>query len=118
MIARADEGLPKLFVVQRALAERRRHPERFGPRSRYVPAVRARAGGGARVRLRAHGPRLRRAAARHARSSGWGDTELELPAGRHRDVFSGERFAGGVVSVARLFARFPVALLTSEEDEP
>jgi (1->4)-alpha-D-glucan 1-alpha-D-glucosylmutase len=47
--------------------------------------------------------------------AGWGDTELELPPGRHRDVFSGEIFSGGTVSVAKLFARFPVALLSSEE---
>ena len=116
VIARADEGLPKLFVIQRALAERRRHPERFGARSGYVPLF---ARGVAAERVVAFArrglvcavPRL------GLRLDGWGDTELELPAGRHRDVFSGERFAGGIVPVARLFARFPVALLSSEEDE-
>ena len=114
-IAGADEGLPKLFVIQRALAERRRHPDRFGPRSRYAPlfargAAAERVVAFARTGLVCAVPRF------PLRPDGWGDTELELPPGRHRDVFSEERFAGGPVPVARLFARFPVALLSAEAE--
>src|SRR5262249_17172060 len=76
VIARADEGLPKLFVIQRALAERRLHPERFGPRSSYRPLF-ARGAAAERVLAFArHGlvcavPRLT------LLLEGWGDTELE-----------------------------------------
>jgi (1->4)-alpha-D-glucan 1-alpha-D-glucosylmutase len=37
VMARSDEGLPKLWLIQRMLAFRREHPELFDAPSRYVP---------------------------------------------------------------------------------
>ena len=47
-----------------------------------------------------------------ARSDGWGQTRLELPAGRWRDVLTGEVTDG---DLATLLATYPVALLVKED---
>jgi (1->4)-alpha-D-glucan 1-alpha-D-glucosylmutase len=110
--ARADEGLPKLLVVQRTLQLRRRRPAPFGPSGTYRP-------------LLAQGPKSRHAVA-FARSEevvtivprlvlglagDWAGTELELPPGRWRDEFTGAVVDGGRRPLAGLLDRFPVALL-------
>ena len=44
----------------------------------------------------------------------WSDTTLELPpelAGRFTNVFTGEALEGAALSLGRVLARFPVALL-------
>jgi (1->4)-alpha-D-glucan 1-alpha-D-glucosylmutase len=119
LLARLDEGLPKLELVRRALAVRAERPEAFGPAASYLPlwAHGARAGlvaayvrGGevvsvAPLQVRRLGPDFA--------SWAWGDTGLELPDGRWRDRVTGELHAG-VVPLERLTARFPVALLTRE----
>jgi (1->4)-alpha-D-glucan 1-alpha-D-glucosylmutase len=112
VVARADEGLPKTWVVRAALALRRRHPHWFGPDGAYEPlsargersehAVAYLRGGGALVVV----PRLVMGLA-----GGWGDTSLTLPAGRWRDALSGREVEGGSCAVADLLADFPVALL-------
>jgi (1->4)-alpha-D-glucan 1-alpha-D-glucosylmutase len=48
----------------------------------------------------------------------WGDTALELPAGRWRNVLTADTLDGGDVPVARLLESFPVALLVREEERP
>jgi (1->4)-alpha-D-glucan 1-alpha-D-glucosylmutase len=112
VLERADEGLPKLLVVQRALALRARRPEAFGPGGRYAPLpaageradrVVAFARGGEAVTI---APRLVLGL-----RGGWGDARVELPDGRWRDVLTGEEAEGGEREVALLLARFPVALL-------
>jgi (1->4)-alpha-D-glucan 1-alpha-D-glucosylmutase len=112
IVARADEGLPKTWVVRQALALRRRHPHWFGPDGAYEPlwaagpksdhVVAYGRGGGALVVV----PRLVMGLA-----GGWGDTSLTLPAGRWRDALSGREVEGGSCGVADLLADFPVALL-------
>jgi (1->4)-alpha-D-glucan 1-alpha-D-glucosylmutase len=112
VLARMDDGAPKLYVLQRALEARRRHETDFGSHSTYTP-------------LRAAGPRERHVVA-FARGkgivvvaprllmglrSGWAGTSLDLPEGTWRNVFTGERQAGGAVPLADLLRRFPVALL-------
>jgi (1->4)-alpha-D-glucan 1-alpha-D-glucosylmutase len=113
ILARMDEGLPKLWVLQRALTLRRRLPAAFGPEGEYQPlqAEGERAGhavafvrGGAVVTV---APRLVLTL-----GGAWGDTALDLPAGRWRNELSGETVEGGAVRLAALLARFPVALLT------
>jgi (1->4)-alpha-D-glucan 1-alpha-D-glucosylmutase len=112
-LARMDEGLPKLWLIRRALCARRGRPEAFG------------AGEAARYRpLAATGARAQHVVA-FARGSevvavvprlvgglggGWEDTSLELPPGRWRNELTGEDVAGRV-PMAELVARFPVALL-------
>jgi (1->4)-alpha-D-glucan 1-alpha-D-glucosylmutase len=111
-LAGLDEGLAKVWLIQRTLRLRRRRPELFGPSGRYQPlhATGSRAGhvvayarGGEAVVVV---PRLvYRLAGR------WGRTALALPAGEWQDEFSGRRLGGGRVQVASLLADFPVALL-------
>ena len=115
ILARMDEGLPKLWVIRQGLHLRRRHPELFGPEAGYRPlptagprtdhAVAFLRGGGVAVIV----PRL---VIRLGRD--WGGTAVELPPGRWRDEMTGEEVEGGRRNVADLLARFPVALLTRD----
>jgi (1->4)-alpha-D-glucan 1-alpha-D-glucosylmutase len=114
ILARANEGLPKLWLIRQGLHLRRRRPELFGRGSTYVP-------------LPARGPRAEHAVAftrcdevvtvvprLGMRWGGdWRETAVELPAGRWRNELTGEEVEGGAQPVATLLARFPVALLAS-----
>ncbi len=112
VLARGDEGLPKLWVIHQGLHLRRRRPGPFGPQGGYEP-------------LRAAGPR-----AEHAvgflrggevavvvprlplrRGKNWQGTTVELPSGSWRDELTGDAVEGGRIAVADLLSRFPVALL-------
>ena len=112
ILARGDEGLPKLWVIHQGLHLRRRRPGPFGSQGEYEP-------------LRAEGPR-----AGHAigflrggevavvvprlplRLKGdWQGTTVELPSGSWRDELTGDAVEGGRIAAADLLARFPVALL-------
>lgn len=116
ILARADDGLPKLWTIRHALDLRRRRPELFGRAATYQP-------------LGAEGGRAFHALA-FVRGSGaltlvprlpirladnWEGATLEIPAGRWRDLMTGEISHGGATPVATLLARFPVALLEREE---
>jgi (1->4)-alpha-D-glucan 1-alpha-D-glucosylmutase len=112
ILARMEEGLPKLWVIHQGLHLRRRNPEPFGPQGDYEP-------------LRASGPRADHAVAFARRgevavvvprlplrlSGDWQGTTLELPPGAWRNELTGEEVEGGERPVAELLARFPVALL-------
>lgn len=113
IMARSDEGLPKLWVTKQALALRRRAPDLFGPDGEYVP-------------LLAEGPKQEHVVA-YARGEGcavvtprlpvrlggdWGDTSITLAGGRWRNELTGDEVDGGTVLVAGLLRRFPVALLS------
>jgi (1->4)-alpha-D-glucan 1-alpha-D-glucosylmutase len=104
VVARMDEGLPKLLVVQRALRLRERMGEyrplwASGPKASNLVAFQR----GADVIVGA--PRLLMSA------GNFEDTHLEIPEGRWSDEFTGEVFEGGRTEVRRLLARFPVMLL-------
>ena len=45
----------------------------------------------------------------------WRDTRVPLPEGTWRNELTDEDVPGGAVPAARLFARFPVALLSRRE---
>jgi len=45
----------------------------------------------------------------------WADTTLELPSGHWLNEFTGDTFDGGVIRVASLLKRFPVALLSRKD---
>jgi (1->4)-alpha-D-glucan 1-alpha-D-glucosylmutase len=115
--AEADSGLPKLWLVQRALAARREHQAAFSPRAAYRP-------------LEAVGSHAKHVFAfvREERvvsvvprlwlgfRGEWGGTELELPRGAWRDALSGQpHFSDGAILAAQLLRRFPVALLVRED---
>ena len=120
VLARADEGLPKLWLVQRTLHFRRDNPEFFSAGASYRP-------------LPARGPRSKHALAfiRGDRvitivprfpvrlGGDWKDTTLELPGGPNgiwRNVLTGEQLPGGTTLLGDLTARFPVALLTTDSE--
>ena len=109
---RDDEGGPKLWLIHRLLAHRRRHPEGYGAASGYqrlpvsgrqashVVAF-ARTGG-----LAVIVPRLVA-----GRADDWADTSVGLAGGGWVDVLTGEAVDGGEARVDALLRRFPVAVL-------
>jgi (1->4)-alpha-D-glucan 1-alpha-D-glucosylmutase len=110
---RAEEGLPKLLVVKRALELRAERPEAF-ERGSYRPLAAA----GAKAEHVVAFTRREEVVTVVPRlvvglGSGWGDTVVELPPGRWRNRLTG---AGeqGVARVAMLLEEFPVALLARE----
>lgn len=114
ILARSDEGLPKLWLTRQALHLRRRRPSVFadgeyqplaaqGEQAKHVIAF-ARAGQVVTVVPRLVIPL----------QNDWGDTSLALPPGPWRNQLTGERIEQDTVSVAALLDRFPVALLEKE----
>ena len=111
--AAAESGLPKMRVVQGALAVRRRHARSFAPGGTYTP-------------LESAGER-RACVVSYARGDdvvvivprfvirlegrGFGDTTVTLPEGRFTNEFTRDTVEG-VARLAPLLQRFPVALLT------
>jgi (1->4)-alpha-D-glucan 1-alpha-D-glucosylmutase len=111
ILARIDEGLPKLWVIRQALHLRRRRPELFGPEARYRPLyARGTKAEHAVAFLRGEGvlsvaPRLVMGL-----RGDWADAVLELPEGRWENILTGEHVSGGAVRLRELLARFPVGL--------
>jgi len=107
VLARADEGIPKLWLIHRALPARPQDEDDYRP----LAAEGAQA---ERVVAFARGERLVTIVPRLTRSlrDGWGDTTLALPDGGApwRNLLTGETH-GGREPLATLLARFPVALL-------
>ena len=111
MWERADEGLPKLWVVHQTLTLRRRRQPLFGVDGAYEPLAASGAcaqhvlafmrGGGSITVV----PRLV-----HRLGGVWRDTVLRLPEGRWRNLFSGDT-VDGTVPLQDVLRRFPVALL-------
>jgi (1->4)-alpha-D-glucan 1-alpha-D-glucosylmutase len=115
IMARIDEGLPKLWVIRQSLQLRRRRPALFGSEGAYRPlAATGDRSGHVVAFTRGEGiltvvPRLMMRL-----EESWLDTTLELPPGRWRNEFTGD-FAQGLVRIADLQAPFPVALLSRVE---
>jgi (1->4)-alpha-D-glucan 1-alpha-D-glucosylmutase len=108
--ARADSGLPKMLLTQRALHLRRRRPEAF--RGAYEP-IRAEGAKAGHVVAYARGGEVVAVAPRLMLGLGgdWADTRVTLPPGSWRDALDGERRFERGVDVAELLSGFPVALL-------
>ena len=111
ILSRGDDGMAKLYVIQRALNARRRCPEAFGPAGGYLP-------------VQATGPKALHAVA-YVRGGwcltvvprlvvglgdDWGDTWVGLPPGVWTSAFTKERSEGGRQAIGSLLARFPVGL--------
>jgi (1->4)-alpha-D-glucan 1-alpha-D-glucosylmutase len=114
ILARAGDGLPKLWMIRQALRARHANAESFGPGGTYTPLWPAGPKAGAIVAYqRGEGvavavPRLSVA------NTDWDSTVLEIPAGKWKNQFTGETFDGGKLDMTSLLARFPVALLIRE----
>lgn len=115
ILERTDEGLPKLWVLRQALRLRRRQPALFGPQSEYRPLY-ARGERAAHLVGQLRSDAVVALAPRLVMGLGgdWRDTSLDLPTGRWCNLMTNEEVAGGSNSLARLLARFPVALLERE----
>jgi len=113
--SRLDQGLPKLFTIQKVLSVRQRYPAVFGPQGTYRPL---RVEGGKSDHAVAFIRKERIATIAPCRVFGlngdWSDTIADLPEGAWRNAFTHERYPGGKLPLARLLARFPVALLVNE----
>jgi (1->4)-alpha-D-glucan 1-alpha-D-glucosylmutase len=108
VMARMDEGVPKLWLIHRALTAVP-PPAREGD---YQP-IDATGAHASRVLAFTRGGALLTVVPRCTRAlrNDWGNTALPLPGGTSwRNVFSGEAHTGEE-PIAKLFARFPVALL-------
>ena len=114
--SRADEGLPKLWVIRQTLKARHER-QLFHPQDSY----RALTSSGAKRGHVVAFARNERAVTVVPRlplklAGDWSDTAIEIPNGRWRNHFTGEKSDGGVAPVAKLLTRFPVALLLREEE--
>ena len=113
-LALDDAGVSKLWLIARALADRRRRPEAYrGAGYEPLPLDGAKAEHAvafSRGALAAVAPRLVA-----GRGEGWGDTSVRLPAGRWTHALTGAPIGrGGPVRLAELLAPFPVAVLARE----
>jgi (1->4)-alpha-D-glucan 1-alpha-D-glucosylmutase len=106
-----DTGLPKLWMISRILKFRAQRPEMFSGESKYQPM----AASGARLSnlltcrrgedLIAVVPRFVMSVA-----GDWQDTQLSLPKGEWRNLFT-DASVTGAVGPRQLFGEFPVAIL-------
>uniref|UniRef100_A0A7V4XU41 Malto-oligosyltrehalose synthase n=1 Tax=Acidobacterium capsulatum TaxID=33075 RepID=A0A7V4XU41_9BACT len=111
-----DAGLPKLWLIYKALHLRREHPEWFGANADYTPLY----GRGPRKdhliaylrsgKVAALAPRW------SLRLGGWSATSVELPKGRWRNALTGDSVQGGSIRLETLLERFPVALLIHDTE--
>ncbi len=112
-----DSGAPKLWVAYTALTLRRNHPDWFAADAAYKPIQTE----GAKSDHLVGFLRGRDVAVLVPRlplklGSNWASTSVELPLGKWFNRFTGEKMMGGYIRVQSLLQRFPVALLTRDED--
>ncbi len=112
VMARVDDGLPKLWIIYHALRVRREYAAAFGEAGAYT-ALQAE---GEKARHFVGFERGKDVAVIASRLNwqlrgDWGDTTVQLPKGDWRNVLSGEQIAGGKIHLADLLRKFPVALL-------
>ena len=115
VMARADEGVPKLWLMTRLLRARRDRPELFGGLGySHVAAEGAKARHAVsfvRDRLLVVVPRLL-----YGLNADWADTAVELPSGRWTDLLTGRsQEGGGPAQLSSLLSVFPVTVLAREE---
>jgi (1->4)-alpha-D-glucan 1-alpha-D-glucosylmutase len=114
VLARADEGVPKLWLTTRLLRARRERPELFSG-SAYSPVVARGAKAHhavsfVRDRLLVVVPRLL-----FSLAGDWADTTIELPKGHWKDLLTGlEEDGAAPVALSSLLSAFPVAVLARE----
>lgn len=110
-----DSGMPKLWLLYKALRLRRENPEWFSREAAYAPLP---VEGSRRVHLIAfsRGNSIAVVAPRwNVRlSSGFGSTSVELSQGNWNNVFTGETINGGKSRAHQLLGKFPVALLVRD----
>jgi (1->4)-alpha-D-glucan 1-alpha-D-glucosylmutase len=115
VMMRADEGLPKMWTIHKALEVRRERPQCFDAGGEYTPIE---VDGAKHDHVIAYlrgddvvtvVPRLT-----VKLDGSWKDTIVVLPKGRWRNRLTEGIVEGGVISVKLLLKDFPVALLVRE----
>jgi (1->4)-alpha-D-glucan 1-alpha-D-glucosylmutase len=116
VMARAEEGLPKMWTIHKALRLRRERPASFGAEADYLPLM---VDGVKHDHVIAYlrGVDVVTVVPRLWMKLGgaWRDTVVTLPEGRWRNRLTGVMVEGGEVEVRGLLKDFPVALLAREE---
>jgi (1->4)-alpha-D-glucan 1-alpha-D-glucosylmutase len=116
VMARAEEGLPKMWTIHKALYLRRERPKSFSAEADYVPLM---VDGAKHDHVIAYmrgddvvtvAPRLT-----VKLDGAWKDTVVTLPEGRWRDRLTGVIVEGGEIEVKGLLKDFPIALLARED---
>jgi (1->4)-alpha-D-glucan 1-alpha-D-glucosylmutase len=117
---RAEEGLPKLWTIHRALLVRRDRPRSFGAEAAYTP-LKVEGSQAEHVIAYLRGeevativPRLVASLGGKRTGSAWRQTAVELPQGRWTNRLTGAQVEGGKVAVEEVLRDFPVALLVKE----
>ena len=112
VLIRAEEGLPKMWTVHKALQLRRERPECFGAEAAYVP-IEVDGAKHDHVIAYLRGDDVATVVPRLVLMLGgaWKDTVVMLPEGRWRNRLTGMDVEGGTISVKNLLKDFPVALL-------
>src|SRR5271154_61213 len=112
---RADEGLPKMWTIHRALELRRERPECFGPEAEYTPLE---VDGDKHDHVIAYlrGEDVVTAVPRLTLKldGAWKDTIVVLPKGKWRNRLTSGSVEGGVITMRLLLKDFPLALLVRE----
>ena len=106
VLKRTGDGLPKLWLTQKALHLRRNHPEWFGKDAPYRPLIVE----DDRAIAFLRGDSVAVIAPRFTLRPE-GNSVVSLPVGEWHNVLTGETVDGGDVPLAELLRRFPVALL-------
>ena len=113
---RAAEDLPKLWTTRQALALRARRPDALCGSAGYDPITARGMQADCCIAFARAGDIIAVVSRFPIRlEQGWGDTTLELPAGRWFDHLAGLRHDGGPTEVRHLLRMAPVALLEREE---
>jgi len=107
---RRDEGVPKLWLIQKTLAFRARHEGLFC--GSYEPAL-ARGNNAEHIVAFVRGGAVMTIVPRFTRGRAGELPDLLLPPGRWRNEFTGQRFSEEI-STRELLTIFPVALLVRE----
>jgi (1->4)-alpha-D-glucan 1-alpha-D-glucosylmutase len=116
VMRRAEEGLPKMWTIHKALEVRRERPDCFNAEAEYTP-IEVDGAKHDHVIAYLRGEDVVTVAPRLTvkLDGSWKDTIVVLPKGRWRNRLTGGVVAGGVISMKMLLKDFPVALLVRED---
>ena len=115
ILARGEEGLPKLHLIHTCVKLRRDRPDLFTPQSTYsrLPTPELKPD---ELIAFLRGGKLLTLAPLRTFSQDWADTNLTLPEGTWTNLLTNEAHPAGPTPIATLFQTFPVALLLATEN--
>jgi len=114
-LRRADEGLPKLWTIHRALCLRRERPQSFGVLAAYMP-LRVEGAKADHAIAYLRGDDVATIVPRLVKTLGvdWQGTTVQLPEGAWTNRLTGARISGGRVAIEEALRDFPVTLLVRD----